>query len=133
MTSTTKTPGAVAAAILGGGFMAATFDFFAAMLIYGGTASGVAKAIARGWYGAAVKTMPPIVDTIGRTSSCRKWSRLALLRCSSHCRTVDRLPASITSSHVRWRSGWETVLWPCLHTLERRKPVHQFLDVITAQ
>jgi hypothetical protein len=68
MTSTSKTPGAIAAAILGGGFMAATFDFFAAMLIYGGTASGVAKAIARGWYGAAVKTMPPIVDAIGIAS-----------------------------------------------------------------
>src|ERR1700744_776134 len=68
MTSTTKTPGAVAAAILGRGFMAAPFDFFAAMLIYGGTASGVAKAIARGWYGAAVKTMPPIVDPIGIAS-----------------------------------------------------------------
>ena len=48
--------------------MAATFDFFAAMLIYGGTASGVAKAIARGWYGMAVKTMPPIVDVIGIAS-----------------------------------------------------------------
>jgi uncharacterized membrane protein SirB2 len=68
MTSTSKTPGAIAAAILGGGFMAATFDFFAAMLIYGGTASGVAKAIARGWFGMAVKTMPPIVDVIGVAS-----------------------------------------------------------------
>ncbi len=68
MTSTSKTPGAIVAAILGGGFMAATFDFFAAMLIYGGTASGVSKAIARGWYGAAVKTMPPIVEPIGLAS-----------------------------------------------------------------
>src|ERR1700744_1131370 len=68
MTSTTKTPGAVAAAILGRGFMAAPFDFFAAMLIYGGTASGVAKAIARGWYGAAVKTMPPMVEVVGLAS-----------------------------------------------------------------
>jgi len=68
MASTSKTPGAVAAAILGGGFMAATFDVFAAMLIYHGTASGVAKAIARGWYGTAVKTMPPIVDAIGLAS-----------------------------------------------------------------
>jgi hypothetical protein len=68
MTSVSKTSGAIAAAILGGGFMAATFDFFAAMLIYGGTASGVAKAIARGWFGAAVKTMPPIVDVIGVAS-----------------------------------------------------------------
>jgi uncharacterized membrane protein SirB2 len=70
MVSTTeaRTPGKVAAAILAGGFMAATFDFFAAMLIYGGTASGVAKAIARGWYGSAVKTMPPIVDVIGLAS-----------------------------------------------------------------
>lgn len=58
----------VLGAILGGGFMAATFDFFAAMLIYGGTASGVAHAIARGWYGDAVKTMPPIVDVIGIAS-----------------------------------------------------------------
>jgi hypothetical protein len=58
----------VLGAILAGGFMAATFDFFAAMLIYGGTASGVAKAIARGWYGGAVKTMPPIVDVIGIAS-----------------------------------------------------------------
>ena len=41
----------VLGAILAGGFMAATFDFFAAMLIYGGTASGIAKAVARGWYG----------------------------------------------------------------------------------
>lgn len=38
----------VIGAILAGGFMAATFDFFAAMLIYHGTASGVAHAIARG-------------------------------------------------------------------------------------
>lgn len=68
MTSTSKTPGAIVAAILGGGFMAATFDFFAAMLIYHGTASGVAKSIARGWYGAAAKTMPPIVDPIGMAS-----------------------------------------------------------------
>jgi len=58
----------VLAAILAGGFMAATFDYFAAMLIYGGTASGVAHAIARGWYGDAVKTMPPIVDPIGIAS-----------------------------------------------------------------
>jgi uncharacterized membrane protein YagU involved in acid resistance len=58
----------IAGAILAGGFMAATFDFFAAMLIYGGTASGVAHAVARGWYGAAVKTMPPIVDVIGMAS-----------------------------------------------------------------
>jgi uncharacterized membrane protein SirB2 len=58
----------VLGAILAGGFMAATFDFFAAMLIYGGTASGVAHAIARGWFGAAVKTMPPIVDVIGIAS-----------------------------------------------------------------
>jgi len=58
----------VLGAILAGGFMAATFDFFAAMLIYGGTASGVAHAIARGWYGDAVKTMPPIVDVVGIAS-----------------------------------------------------------------
>ncbi|HEY3947421.1 hypothetical protein [Phenylobacterium sp.] len=63
-----STPGKVAAAILGGGFMAAAFDFFAAMLIYHGTASGVAKAIAKGWYGAAVKTMPPMVEVIGIAS-----------------------------------------------------------------
>lgn len=61
-------PGRALAAILGGGFMAATFDFFAAMLIYHGTASGVARAIARGWYGAAVKTMPAIVEPIGLAS-----------------------------------------------------------------
>ncbi len=60
--------GDVVGAILAGGFMAATFDFFAAMLIYHGTASGVAKAIARGWFGDAVKTMPPIVDVIGIAS-----------------------------------------------------------------
>lgn len=58
----------ILAATLAGGFMAATFDFFAAMLIYGGTASGVAHAVARGWYGAAVKTMPPIVDVVGMAS-----------------------------------------------------------------
>lgn len=58
----------VLGAILAGGFIAATLDFFAAMLIYGGTASGVAHAIARGWYGEAVKTMPPIVDVIGMAS-----------------------------------------------------------------
>jgi uncharacterized membrane protein SirB2 len=58
----------VLGAILAGGFMAATFDFFAAMLIYRGTASGVAHAIARGWYGDAVKTMAPIVDVIGIAS-----------------------------------------------------------------
>jgi uncharacterized membrane protein SirB2 len=74
MTSTAETaggrpsPGSVMAAILAGGFMAATFDFFAAMLIYRGTASGVAHAIARGWFGMAVKTMPPIVDVIGIAS-----------------------------------------------------------------
>ena len=73
MTSTPETAPApsgasIIAAILAGGFMAATFDFFAAMLIYGGTASGVAKAIARGWFGMAVKTMPPIVDVIGIAS-----------------------------------------------------------------
>ena len=63
-----KTMSAILAAVLAGGFMAATFDFFAAMLIYGGTASGVAHAVARGWYGQAVKTMPPIVDVIGMGS-----------------------------------------------------------------
>ena len=71
MASTTDSApnrGGVIAAILAGGFMAATFDFFAAMLIYGGTASGVAHAIALGWFGAAVKTMPPIVDVIGIAS-----------------------------------------------------------------
>jgi uncharacterized membrane protein SirB2 len=68
LTTDVRPLGQVAAAVLAGGFMAATFDFFAAMLIYGGTASGVAKAIARGWYGNAVKTMPPIVDVIGIAS-----------------------------------------------------------------
>lgn len=72
MNSTSETPGRragqVAAAILGGGFMAATFDFFTAMLIYHGTASGVARAIARGWFGLAVKTMPAIVEVIGIAS-----------------------------------------------------------------
>ena len=63
-----RTPANIAAAILGGGFMAATFDLFAALLIYHGTASGVAKAIARGWYGAAVKTMPPMVEVAGLAS-----------------------------------------------------------------
>jgi hypothetical protein len=63
-----RTPTTIAAAILGGGFMAATFDFFAALLIYHGTASGVARAIARGWYGAAVKTMPPSVEVVGIAS-----------------------------------------------------------------
>ena len=58
----------VLGAILAGGFMAATFDVFAAMLIYGVTASGVAKSIARGWFGAAAKTMEPIVDVIGLAS-----------------------------------------------------------------
>lgn len=68
LSSAAPSRGNVLAAILAGGFMAATFDFFAAMLIYGGTASGVAHAIARGWYGDAVKTMPPIVDVIGIAS-----------------------------------------------------------------
>ncbi|THD60717.1 hypothetical protein [Phenylobacterium sp.] len=63
-----RTPTAIVAAVLGGGFMAATFDLFAALLIYHGTASGVAKAIARGWYGAAVKTMPPTVEVVGIAS-----------------------------------------------------------------
>jgi uncharacterized membrane protein YagU involved in acid resistance len=63
-----RAPRNIAGAILAGGFMAATFDFFAAMLIYGGTASGVAHAVARGWYGDAVKTMPPIVDVVGMAS-----------------------------------------------------------------
>src|SRR6185437_15493530 len=66
--STAASPASIVAAILAGAFMAATFDFFAAMLIYGGTASGVAHAIARGWYGDAVKTMPPIVDVVGIAS-----------------------------------------------------------------
>jgi uncharacterized membrane protein SirB2 len=68
MPGETRSPPKVVQAILAGGFMAATFDYFAAMLIYGGTASGVAKAIERGWYGEAVKTMPPIVDVIGVAS-----------------------------------------------------------------
>src|SRR6201996_4427018 len=63
-----RTPTAIVAAILGGGFMAATFDLFAALLIYHGTASGVAKAIARGWDGAAVKPMPPTVEVVGIAS-----------------------------------------------------------------
>jgi len=61
-------PGLVLAAILGGGFMAATFDFFAAMLICHGTASGVARAVARGWYGAGAKTGGQPVDVVGMAS-----------------------------------------------------------------
>jgi hypothetical protein len=55
-------------AILAGGFMAATFDFFAAMLIDGGTASGVAKAIARGWYGAGAKAGGTTIEVVGMAS-----------------------------------------------------------------
>lgn len=58
----------VAGAILAGGFMAATFDFFAAMLIHHVGASAIAKAIARGWYGDAARTMGPIVDVVGMAS-----------------------------------------------------------------
>jgi hypothetical protein len=55
-------------AILAGGFMAATFDIFAAMLIYGGTASGVAKAIARGWYGPGAKAGGTTIEVVGMAS-----------------------------------------------------------------
>lgn len=55
-------------AILAGGFMAATFDFFAAMLIYGGTPSGVARAIARGWYGDGAKAGGTTIEVIGMAS-----------------------------------------------------------------
>jgi hypothetical protein len=71
MTSTTdgdRMQRNVVGAILGGGFMAATFDFFAAMLIYHGTASGVAKAIARGWYGDAVKPGGMTIEVVGMAS-----------------------------------------------------------------
>lgn len=55
-------------AILAGGFMAATFDFLAAMLIYGGTASGVAKAVARGWYGDGAKAGGTTIEVVGMAS-----------------------------------------------------------------
>jgi hypothetical protein len=58
----------VLGAILAGGFMAATFDFFAAMLIYGGTASGVAKAVARGWYGDGAKAGGTAIEVVGMAS-----------------------------------------------------------------
>jgi len=58
----------VLGAILAGGFLAATFDFFAAMLIYGGTASGVAKAVARGWYGADAKAGGTTIEVVGMAS-----------------------------------------------------------------
>jgi len=58
----------VLGAILAGGFMAATFDFFAAMLIYGGTASGVAKAVARGWYGDGAKAGGTTIEVVGMAS-----------------------------------------------------------------
>ena len=71
MTSTTNgapTGRNVIGAILAGGFMAATFDFFAAMLIYHGTATGVAKAIARGWYGDDVKPGGTTIEVVGMAS-----------------------------------------------------------------
>lgn len=71
MTSTTDgapTERNLLGAILAGGFMAATFDFFAAMLIYGGTASGVAKAIARGWYGDGAKAGGTTIEVVGMAS-----------------------------------------------------------------
>jgi len=71
MVSSTDGDGArrnVLGAILAGGFMAATFDFFAAMLIYGGTASGVAKAIARGWYGDGAKAGGTTIEVVGMAS-----------------------------------------------------------------
>ncbi len=58
----------IAGAILAGGFMAATFDFFAAQLVYGGTASGVAKAIARGWYGDGAKAGGTTIEVVGMAS-----------------------------------------------------------------
>jgi hypothetical protein len=58
----------VLGAILAGGFMAATFDFLAAMLIYHGTASGVAKAVARGWYGAGAKAGGTTIEVVGMAS-----------------------------------------------------------------
>jgi uncharacterized membrane protein YagU involved in acid resistance len=58
----------VLGAILAGGFMAATFDFFAAMLIYGGTASGVAKAVTRGWYGDGAKAGGTTIEVEGMAS-----------------------------------------------------------------
>jgi hypothetical protein len=63
-----RSRGNVLSAILAGGFMAATFDFFAAMLIYHGTASGVAKSIARGWYGAAAKAGGTTIEVVGIAS-----------------------------------------------------------------
>lgn len=55
-------------AVLAGGFMAATLDFFAAMLIYHGTANGVAKAIARGWYGEGAKAGGTTIEVVGMAS-----------------------------------------------------------------
>ena len=68
METATRTPWKVFQAIWAGGTTAATFDVFAALVIYGGTASGLAKAIARGWYGDAVKTLPHYVEIVGLAS-----------------------------------------------------------------
>jgi uncharacterized membrane protein YagU involved in acid resistance len=38
------------------------------MLIYGGTASGVAKAVARGWYGAGAKAGGTAIEVVGMAS-----------------------------------------------------------------
>jgi hypothetical protein len=61
-------PAKIFQAIWAGGITAATFDVFAALIIYHGTLSGLAKAIARGWYGPAVKTMPTWVEIVGLAS-----------------------------------------------------------------
>ncbi len=68
MSATDHLPSKVFQALWAGGITAATFDFFAAQLIYKGSASGVAKAVAKGWYGPAVKTMPWPVDAVGMAS-----------------------------------------------------------------
>ena len=68
MTTAARTAARIFQAIWAGGITAGTFDVFAALLIYHGTASGLAKAIARGWYGPAVKTMPTWVEAVGLAS-----------------------------------------------------------------
>jgi hypothetical protein len=87
----------VAGAILAGGFMAATFDFFAAMLIYGGTASGVAKAVARGWYGDGAKAGGTAIEVVGMASH---WGIL-LIAASIFVLTSLRFP-------VLRRQAWIT-------------------------
>ncbi|MEO7026713.1 MAG: hypothetical protein ABI056_04080 [Caulobacteraceae bacterium] len=88
----------VLGAILAGGFTAATLDFFAAMLIYHGTASGVAKAVARGWFGEGAKAGGTNIEVVGMASH---WGIL-LTAASIFVLTSLRFPVL---RHRAWITG----------------------------